>query len=389
MQSLGISGNKEATGIQAALLSLDKRGFVQNRTVLYFPYPESLQSSLFLLHKKLTEQAGKPDAALDNLTKKLDEEITKWSLQISKGILEKNRARPAIIGYNGQPLNFALPPYNDEGNVQESRFFKNLGNARVFQEKSCIPVIADFQETDLSYGGNGAFLEASYLQNWANQAIQEGSLEEASYAFLELRDAARIILTEMHSEQPLAFEAGPGLSLAKELLQRVFQQHENSLGKMASRGDIQTSWVNDSLKKVPLAKLPAQLCVASDYRPFLDFCLKSLLPLDGLSSLLAFSAGIITKSLQIFKKAKAIILTRQNDNNPFFKSLLTRSIPVLSASTFGNDPVFLEAESCAFNALQFLMGIPTSFPTTTGVKAPFCCGRSYDRKEPSMTKRAS
>ncbi|GHS93211.1 anhydro-N-acetylmuramic acid kinase [Alphaproteobacteria bacterium] len=359
---LGIAGHKNYNGIQASFLSANGDLMCESGLHAFFPYPAALKREMESARQYYSLSAPTDKKSWEHL----DKEITNWSLQIAKVLIEKTRRNPDLIGYGGQSLGLeCLPRLKGE----------NLGSASFLQAKLKKPLISHFQARDMVNGGTGRFLEASYFQMLVRRAIKEEALKkDAQVAIVDLQEVAQVVLIHP-AKDPVAFEAGPGTSLAREIMQRLFQVPDDEYGQVATRGSVHSAWVNKFLKQCDAPVVATQRCDLSAYRHCIEKGLTLLTPLDCMATLSTFSAQLLVKNIQHFEEnVQALILTDPSAQNLFFKTQLSRFFPVLTFKDLNWNSDFLESEQCAFNALRVFNHRPISFPTTTGVAQPLSSG---------------
>lgn len=360
--SLGISGSFDLKGIQASLLYTNGHLIGETEPSLFFPYPAVFREKLKALKNSLERKDFSPihSEQIDILQK----EMTNWSLQISKVAVERSKNIPAIIGFNGQFISRSFKNNNT---------FLHLGLVDVLSSKLKRPIVYDFDNMDIENGGHGMFMEATYYQGIIRRAIDRGLFRNSSrVAIVSVEDTACITIIGK-CDDPLTFEAGPGLKLVDELTQRIFQKIDED-GQIANRGDINNLLLNQWLQKEKEERSPSSLCQIEKFMSYVEYCINQLIPLDGIATLVAFTAQMIENSLQKYSGIDTIFLVGRGAKNIFLKTLLSRTFRVLSAKDILWNYQFLESEHCAYNAVRCLYSLPISFPTTTGVSTPLSSG---------------
>ncbi|MDR1598017.1 MAG: anhydro-N-acetylmuramic acid kinase [Holosporales bacterium] len=349
--ALGIAGDMD--GAQVSLIFTNGCKIVDFGMSLYLPYSGSLRKKLFALQRSEHLQATAPL----NI-RELSEELSCWFAQASQMVIDKVKEVPSIIGLYGQPIQV------------RGRAVRYVGAAEILANKLKIPTVYDFHATDISAGGNGAFIGAPYYQGVFLAALEKKLLRNcAKIAVIDASNAAQV--TIVSDEELIAFEAGPGMSLINEFTQHVFQADDTD-GRMGGRGEINCSVLNQWCRANKTKPVPAALCDVDKFIPYTKDCYY-MTPLDGVATLTAFVSQLMENAIGEYSGAKTAILIGTSAQNSFLKSLLSRSLVVLGPKDISWNYQFEQSEQAAYNAVRFLNAQPISFEATTGVS--LVCGR--------------
>jgi 1,6-anhydro-N-acetylmuramate kinase len=121
-----------------------------------------------------------------------------------------------------------------------------------------------------------------------------------------------------------------------------------------------------------------------DFIDCLNHATKILIPIDCIATLSAFTARAIIDGISKRDSINTIILLGKECKNNALHVALSRSYNVLTASDLSWDHNFTESQQYAFYALRRFFKLPNSFPSTTGVSKPVCCGEifipTYEKK---------
>lgn len=372
--ALGLAEQADGSGILASLLFTDGRKVGAARPSLAFPYPVSLRENLEELRqsaKNLSKAEGTQGrapsleiAAQAHTAKKLSQEVMNWFLQIARTLIDKTKIVPSVVGFSGL--------HNSLGETDVPQEIAEALSSRI----RC-PVVSDFQKDDQEHGGTGRFIGAAYFQTLVHQFMKRGLFhDEKQVAILTINDEATALILSADSP-PVGRIVGPGFHLIDEFTQRVFQTLDID-GRIAGRGDLDSALIQKWLKEVPTegACPPPEA-----FRPYVEYCLKNLVPLDGVTTLVAFSTQFIERRMKIYPNVRTVLLFGRATQNFFMQSLLSRKFAIVLPRDIDWNTDFLEAETCAFLAVRRLHELSISYPTTTGVEKPIPVGRltSFNR----------
>lgn len=357
MWSLGLAEQNEGHGVQATLLFTDGQTIGEMHPSLAFPYPVALSEKL---------EAAKQNEALPPAQKEtLKKEIANWFLQVSRTLIDKTKILPSLVGISGPKL--------------KGTDSSDLELAQSLVSKIQRPVVYDFQQEDRKFGGTSQFLEATYIQSLVRQAMQAGKIQEVKrLAVVEIEDEAVALLLARNG-LPEAVVLGPGFRLVDEFTQRTFQTLDEE-GKMAGRGDLDSALLKKWFKEIAAREetTPEQALPQEAFLPYVEYCLKNLLPLDGVATLVALTAQMIERRLKGYPGLKTLLLVGRGAKNFFLQSLLSRKFTVILPREIGWNTSFLNAEVQAFLAVRRFYALPTVFQLEEGnATKPVSIGTIY------------
>lgn len=366
MWALGLAEQKDGNGVLASLLFSDGWSIGEARPSLAFPYPVSLQESLEDAHQRKhalkEESEGTEKEQYIHTVAALSREVTNWFLQVARTLIDKTKILPSVIGFSGPGL------LSEEGYEEKTA---QQAIVETLSAKIRCPAVSNFVEDDQAHGGTGQFIGASYFQTFIQQAMKKNILqEEKQVAVMTIENEATALILGPDSP-PIGFVVGPGFCLVDEFTQRVFQTFDLD-GKIAGRGDLDSTLVKKWIKELP----PEGECPpAETFRPYVEYCLKNLVPLDGISTLVAFTTQVIERRMRAYPDLKTVLLFGRATQNFFMQSLLSRKFSIILPKDIGWNTNFLESEMNAFLAVRRSYGMSISYPTTTGVEKPIPVGR--------------
>jgi len=264
----------------------------------------------------------------------------------------------AIIGLHGLTVLHRAPGKGAPGATRQ------LGDGALLARELGVEVAFDFRSADVAAGGNGAPLAPIY-----HAALFAYSGQSAPAAALNLGGVANVTWWT-GGEDVIAFDTGPANGPINEWMERC------GLGAYDIDGALAASGQADEAR---LAKLLAHPYFAAPFPKSLDrydfsaAMAEGLSPADGAATLTAFSAAAVGKGLDLLPmRPTQLIVCGGGRRNPTLMAELARRarVAVVDADDFGWRGDAVEAECIGFLAARTRVGLPLSFPTTTGVPAP-------------------
>ncbi len=230
------------------------------------------------------------------------------------------------------------------------------------------PVAFDFRTADVAAGGEGAPLAPIYH---AARARASGLPEPV--AALNVGGVANITLIGADGAL-LAFDTGPGNGMIDLMLQARGLGRFDENGRLAAAGRVDEVALRGLLSGAYFnAPAPKSL----DRYDFTLDAVAHLSAEDAAATLVAFTAEAVVKAFDKGARPSALIICGGGRHNPEIMRVLAERapVPVKTAEAFGWRGDAIEAEAFAYLAARTAMGLPISFPGTTGVAEPMTGGR--------------
>ncbi|MGV8948650.1 MAG: anhydro-N-acetylmuramic acid kinase [Candidatus Paracaedibacter sp.] len=345
--ALGLMSGTSLDGVDAAWLLTDGQEIMEVGGGMTVPYPNILRKTIraILGQKKLTEEI-----------QAIEQELTLFHGEV---VRQAQRVQKFdLIGFHGQTI-FHAPPQTWQ-----------IGNGELLAEDVGVEVVCDFRSEDVAKGGQGAPLVPIF-----HQAMVE---EEYPVVVANIGGVANI--TWIQKGQPLiACDTGPGGALLDDwILQKTGKLYDLN-GQLAAKGKINEEIVQRWLTHPYFAKPAPKSLDRNDFIKYLKD-IEGLSLEDGAATLIELTVRALVDTLaQIPDKPHKIYVAGGGRRNQYFMNRLAQlapcSIDLVESLNWNGD--FLEAYAFAYLAARVKAGLPTSFPTTTGVKYPVCGGRLY------------
>lgn len=263
-----------------------------------------------------------------------------------------------LIGYHGQTV---LHRPDKLKTLQ-------LGRGQGLADHFGVPCVYDFRTEDVAAGGQGAPLAPIYHKALVEQAGLAGVT-----AVLNLGGVGNV--TIIAGKEILATDTGP----ANGPLDSFLEQRGLGLdigGSVSEVGLADFERVERWLKADFFQRDWPKSADRYDFDVIDDLAQASVA--DGAATLCAFTALSSARTIaQMGRHPDRVIVCGGGRRNRTIMTMLALELgcPVQPAEAFGWDSDAIEAQAFAFLAVRVLLGLPNSFPTTTGGPAPTVGGK--------------
>lgn len=274
-----------------------------------------------------------------------------------------------LVGVHGQTVLHEAPTPELPGRTVQ------LIDALSVAEGLGVRTAYDFRSADVAAGGQGAPLAPVY-----HAALVRKSGLSGPVAVLNLGGVGNITLVRADGELE-AFDTGPANGMVDLLVQSRGKKRMDEGGRLAAAGTVD---------QAALAAYLAHPYFASTGPKSLDRFDFSLDPVASLSledaaaTLTAFAAEAAALGVaRCSEKPTKVVVCGGGRHNPVLLAAIREraGVPVTTAEDEGWRGDSIEAEAFAFLAARCLLGLPISFPGTTGVAEPLTGGRIVEPGE--------
>ncbi len=267
-----------------------------------------------------------------------------------------------LIGFHGQTLAHAP---RLQGTLQ-------VGDGAALADILGVPVVWDFRSSDVEFGGEGAPLAPFFHHACARFA---GLTEPV--AFLNLGGVGNLTWVDPSFAQPedagalLAFDTGPANAPLNDLMQARLGKPFDEGGRLAATGQVVQGALELFLAEPYFARIPPKSLDRNDFAEMVAL-VGELSDADAAATLTAMCAAGVAEAMQHCPRPpRQVFVTGGGRMNPVLMQMLTVSLdcPVVPVEDIGLDGDMLEAQAFAYLAVRVARGLPTSCPSTTGVRA--------------------
>ncbi len=353
--ALGLMSGTSMDGIDAALLETDGETVRAIGATLSAPYSDETRS-------RIRAVLGAREA--DDQTAEIERELTLLHGKAVRNLLNNTGMKPdqvSVIGFHGQTIT----------HDPVTRFTWQIGDGALLAAETGMDVVSDFRSADVVAGGEGAPFAPAY-----HQAI---AAEKAlPVVILNLGGVGNVTWLAKGMD-PIAFDTGPANALLDDWVSAHAGIPYDEGGTIAAAGTVKEEALAQMLRHPYFDRPPPK---SLDRNDFSIDAVSSLSLEDGAATLAAFTVESVARS-PFPEKPLAVYVTGGGRKNAAIMKRLSKrmAVPVAPIEEIGFDGDALEAQAFAFLAVRHLRGLPTSYPSTTGIPQPICGGRFFRKSE--------
>jgi anhydro-N-acetylmuramic acid kinase len=267
-----------------------------------------------------------------------------------------------LVGFHGQTL----------AHEPRGRGTHQLGDGAALADALNLPVVWDFRTNDVALGGEGAPL-APFFHFACARWI--GAREPL--AFLNLGGVGNITWVDPTKPHPetegalLAFDTGPANAPLNDLMQERLGLDCDRDGALARKGRVEDGALELFLDEPYFFRIPPKSLDRDEFADMIGL-VRELADADAAATLTAMVAAAVLRAMEHCPSPLArMLVTGGGRRNPVMMQMLAAALdcPVQPVEDVGLDGDMLEAQAFAFLAVRVARGLPTSCPSTTGVRA--------------------
>ena len=364
--SLGLMSGTSMDGVDASIIQSD--GETKYKVILdqYFEYSKGIYQNLNKLRDKI--KSSKNLKKFSKEVKTIEKEITLFHVKAANEILKKSKVNVNFIGFHGQTI------YH---NANE-KISKQLGDGKLLSKLTKKTVIYNFRKNDLDNGGRGAPLTPIF-----HKLLIKKNKIPLPIIVLNIGGIANATYIDVENKMYTKGDIGPGNCLIDKWI-RLKSKNKNKYdknGAIARSGKINNKIVSKGLIK--FQEIDDVAYPTFDIKDFDMSFVKNLSLNDGAATLTEYTSIILARSLHFssWGPLDTVIITGGGRKNKFLINRIKKArnnkneerIPIKLIDDFGIDGDFVESQAFAYLAVRSFLGLPISYPETTGCKEP-CTG---------------
>tara|TARA_B100001971_G_scaffold63755_1_gene58696 strand:- start:804 stop:1955 length:1152 start_codon:yes stop_codon:yes gene_type:complete len=365
--SLGLMSGTSMDGVDASIIQTDGNSKYKAILDKYFEYPKSIYNNLTILKDKI--KSSKDLKKYQKQIKSVEKEITIFHAESVNKILKKTKLNIDFIGFHGQTIyhdtNY-LDYYYDTYDVKD-KISKQLGDGKLLSKLTKKKVVYNFRQNDLKNSGQGAPLTPIF-----HKLLAKKLKIKTDVAFVNLGGIAN--KTDIcDGKISSANDIGPAMCLIDKWIRINSDKKYDISGKIARSGKINKILLKKAHKKnfkniyKDITGRPMK--TSFDTKDFDLSFVKGLSLEDGTATLTEFTLGMILPTLQFLHEEKEkIILCGGGRKNKYLVERIKKKVPVKIIDDFGINGDFIESQAFAYLAVRSFLGLPISYPETTGCK---------------------
>jgi len=380
-QALGLMSGTSMDGVDASFVSsVDGKNYIrQDKENRYFEYDKDLYQKLTNLRDKITNSKDLKKY-VDEL-KSIEKEITLFHAKVANIMINATpQFEPDIIGFHGQTI----------FHNSDEKLSIQLGDGKLLSQLTKKIVVYNFRQNDLKNGGQGAPLTPIFHQHlvrnlsdewWPVLILNIGGISNVTSTsrFQELLGKDNIHEAEM---KLFAGDIAPGNCLIDEWIRNNSQYKYDKDGLIAKSGKVNELILNQAIDNfLPNENYHTK---SLDVKDFDTSFVRGLSLEDGAATLTHFTARLISEGLvhfmlksyapQINILSKAICLVCGGGRkNKYLIEILNKNLNIKKLAAidkYNHDGDFIESEAFAYLAIRSYLGLPITFPNTTGCVKP-------------------
>jgi anhydro-N-acetylmuramic acid kinase len=356
MLSLGLMSGTSLDGVDAALILTDGTRLLEHGPALTRAYPQALRRALRALFG---------GAAPASEVAQVERAMTLFHAEVAAALLASaglTADRVGLVGFHGQTI-LHRP---------DQRRTWQIGDGALLASRLGMAVVNDFRSADVAAGGQGAPLVPVYHQALARDL-------ERPLAVLNLGGVGNVTWIGAGEEAPLlAFDTGPGNALLDDWVARLTGAAFDQDGRLAAAGTVDGEAVAAFSQAAYFSRTPPKSLDRDDFQALAGRLVGHLSAADGAATLVAFTVQAVRLAAAHFPMApRRWLVCGGGRRNPAILTGLRQAlgVPVDPVEVEGWDGDALEAEAFAFLAVRSALGLPQTWPGTTGAPRPLTGGR--------------
>lgn len=358
VRAIGLMSGTSLDGIDVALIETDGEARVERGAGRSFDYPPAFRRRLVEAigeARSLTDRAARPGVLAE-----VERELTERHADAVADFLaghELERGDIEIIGFHGQTV---LHKPDTGLTVQ-------LGDGALLAHLTGVDVIYDLRAADCAAGGEGAPLVPVY-----HRALVSG-LADRPVAIVNIGGVANVTWIG-NDGRLIAFDVGPGNALIDDWMLKRTGVARDEGGAAAGKGtvneDVVRFYVNHSFFSTPPPK-------SLDRNAFFWDLVDGMSVEDGAATLTAFTAAALARAREHMPEEPRLwVIAGGGRKNRTLMGMIAERVEnaVVPAEALRLDGDMVEAEAWAYMAVRSKLGLPITFPGTTGVERPMTGG---------------
>ena len=384
-RALGLMSGTSMDGVDASIVcSSDGKNYITaSKESRYFEYDKGLYQKLTILRDKIT--GSKDLKKYSHELKSIENEITLFHAKVANIMIKATSEKDLdIIGLHGQTI----------FHNSDEKISIQLGDGKLLSQLTKKNVVYNFRQNDLKNGGQGAPLTPIFHQYlvkklsdewWPILVLNIGGISNVT-SIARLQEP---IYNENNLNAEMQLFAGdiaPGNCLIDEWIRNNSKYKYDEGGLIAKSGKVDELILNQAIDNfLPRENYQNK---SLDIKDFDNSFVRGLSLEDGAATLTHFTARLISEGLihfilknytpktNILSKAKCLVCGGGRKNK-YLIEILKKNLDVkelASIDEYGHDGDFIESEAFAFLAIRSYLGLPISFPNTTGCKKPVIGG---------------
>tara|TARA_B100000035_G_scaffold267947_1_gene241243 strand:+ start:6122 stop:7240 length:1119 start_codon:yes stop_codon:yes gene_type:complete len=356
---LGMMSGTSGDGVDASIIKTNGINHFEIILDKYFEYDSVIYKDIHNLKDKIHKSED-----LKFFQKELNILERKLTIFHAKIIKNLNLKDDTIIGFHGQTI-FHNP---------KEKISRQLGNGKLLKQLVNKTIVFDFRKNDMLNGGEGAPLAPIF-----HQLICAQKKIKLPVCILNIGGISNVtIVNDLHNASGLfSKDIGPGNCLIDSWVRKNSKKKFDKDGKLASSG-MKNEIIFEQAQELYMHRVNKEKN-SLDTNDFDISFIRGLNLEDGCTTLTDFTASVIAGELTIYfkeknQKVKEVLLCGGGRKNQVLikkiKDNLPLNINLRLIDDYKINGDFIESQAFAYLAVRSILGLPISFPNTTGCKSP-------------------
>ena len=348
--ALGLMSGTSGDGVDSSVIKSDGKDQIFIEYNNYDPYPSNLYDEIHRIKEKIQK--------LTDLIKFSDEisyletKLTNFHAVLANKLIK--RSKVDIIGFHGQTI------FHDS----DEKISRQIGLGSKLSEITKKIVVYDFRQNDLKNGGEGAPLAPIYHKILVKKLAKKESIK-VPVTILNVGGIANITIINENYEMT-SMDIGPGNCLIDKWIRLNSDKKFDENGNLARLGKIDKFILDKTLDKYYQNNTTKKKSL--DTNDFDISFARGLSLENGSATITEFTADILSK--KIFNND--VYVCGGGRKNKFLIEALENKTgnKIILIDDLGIDGDFIESQAFAYLSIRSYLGLPISFPETTGCKVP-------------------
>jgi anhydro-N-acetylmuramic acid kinase len=351
MRALGLMSGTSVDGVDVALIETDGERVDAFGATLTVSYPDDVRRTIRAAFG--AEQASETTRAAERaITDAHIDAVRRWSAEHGTPLASLD-----IVGFHGQTITHR----------PEKRFTWQIGDGAALARALGARVVDDLRGADVAAGGQGAPLVPVYHAALVRDLPRP-------IAVVNVGGVANVTWIGA-DDSLLAFDTGPGNGPIDDWCARRAGLRFDKDGALAASGRVDRMRLERFTEHRYFSGKPPKSLDRGDFN---DSWADGLSVADGAATLTRGTARAIALAARLFPAPVAQwIITGGGARNPTLLAAVAEETraTVVTADSLGWNGDAMEAQAFGFLAVRSLLGLPISFPGTTGAPRPLTGGR--------------
>jgi anhydro-N-acetylmuramic acid kinase len=353
--ALGLMSGTSMDGVDMSIIQSDGETNYRAISNKYVEYNPNFFKKITSLRDKINHSKDLIDRLVE--IKAIEREITLFHAQITNKIIEKTELEIDFIGFHGQTIFH---------NVEE-KISKQLGDGDLLSQLTKKKVVYNFRQNDLKNDGEGAPLTPIYHKLLVELLEKKNKLK-TPITILNIGGIANI--TSVNKMYDItSSDIGPGNCLIDKWIRANSDENLDVDGNLAKLGKIDKFILEQSLDNFYNSNVSKKRSL--DINDFDISFARGLSLENGAATITEFTAEILSKKLL----NNDIYVCGGGRKNSFLIKSIQKKIQnkIKKIDDLGIDGAFIESQAFGYLAIRSYLGLPITFPSTTGCKIKFGC----------------